>query len=173
MFKKGAFETAKDQDYDVWNLSAPYIFFKIFKFMELFDSYEVVARYGRESLNDIVPIKEFAWRRKEALDRYLVSLKFIISNSKFIIIDKETLDKFRDRVDALIKNIHLTNNMQQDQLTKSNILVIEEQKFNYILTQARNIYEDVSILLNNAGLIFRKKEDFDLDAIKSHFINIA
>jgi len=174
MYKPSPIKTElSEDDFDIYNMSSPYIFLKIFKFMTLFDSYEVIAKYGYESIDDIVPKNQIPIRRKEALDRYLTTLRITISNAKFIIKDKDTLDKLGVKIDLLYKQLDNATTTKRDGITKCEMIYINEEIFTKIIKYSREIYESLCIYMNQAGLIFKKREGFDVENIKDQFINLA
>jgi len=159
-------------EYDMWNISKYFTIEKILKYMVFFDQYETIARFGTQSINEQIPQKLIPYKRKEALERCINSLYFLISNGTYAL-SKNRFDYYLEKVTFLQNNLDKTYTETYDNIKKEHTIKFDIKKLNLVLSKARRIYEHVIIELKFAGILARKLEGFDMNEILNDFIEKA
>jgi hypothetical protein len=104
---------------------------------------------------------EIPYRRVEAINRYKDTLKIIFNNSNFIIRkgDREYYDALRKHLEFIENILEAVSFIEENQVTHTQTLVINEVHFKKCLKALQKIKEDLHTPLNNAGIIFRQSDD--------------
>lgn len=160
---------------DAWNFADGFTKIKILKILIELDLLEIYSKYGYQSIDDFkdVDTQSLPRIRVESLDRYIFALKQLIGNCQFSINDKkdkETIKEFLERLDSVEKVLDGVASIQSNELTKEDIIVINEKHFNYCFNIIKNIKDDLNIVLNKAGLIFRQSDEIDLDKLMHNIV---
>ena len=162
-----------------WNVAKPYTNDKILKWLVLIDTYQTIARFGVLHLeNDIfvnnINLKNSA--RLYATRRLIHAIRTLIQNTKFAIksADKETLEKYYDRLLKLEKNIYLLR-IEKKRGNQVIELSVNEDLFDKIITELDKMVDDINSRLNKADLIFTSTTDFDprkaKEILKGKYVN--
>jgi len=148
-----------------WNIADGFTKINVLKILIEINLYEVMAKFGKQNLEDDLIFSEIPYRRVEGFDRMIFALRQIISNCMFQI-DKDDKDKIKrlveriDLVESLSDGISTT---VTNDVTKESELKINEEHFRKCLDILSNVKEELHVLLNHAGLIFRRGEETDID----------
>lgn len=159
---------------DTWNTGGAYSFNKIFKNLDLFDSYLEVAKWGAESIEVAIGLDELYKNRSkiEALNRMVIVLRKIFDNSEFKIrredkVKFKHLEKELDEVERLIGGISDTT---YNQIMNVKSIKINEGHFKETFKSLRLIARELNVYINNAGFIFRTNEDLTKQSIYDRFV---
>jgi YesN/AraC family two-component response regulator len=131
------------------------------------DVLETIALYGTEKIGEPIMPDEVISRRVEAIYRYKDTLKIIFNNSEFIIRkeDKPSFNRMREHLDFVEKMIDGVSKVEENQVTHTQTLVINEEHFRKCLRALQQIKEDVHSPLNSAGVIFRQSDDMSFQEL--------
>jgi hypothetical protein len=151
-----------------WNTAEGFSKLNVLRLLVETNLYEILARFGRQNLEEELPPQVMANRRLEAIERFVFILNQIITNTTFAIKDRSDKDimlrlKGRiDRVEESLDGIYLdvSNDVTKEYETK-----INEKHFRLCLNILSDIKQDLFGVLNRASLIYRASEETDLDAI--------
>ena len=159
---------------DTWNVADGYTKLKILRQLILLDRWETIAQFGTEEIDEEIKFENnyIVKRRIEALQRFHSTLKQLLGNTFFAIkkTDKPLIEEYVKRLNQLNEFLATCYEEKQDQISKENILEINEKQFKYILEILQEVKEKINIPLNHAGLIFRPTEEVDLDKIMNDII---
>lgn len=153
---------------DAWNFADGFTKIKILKILIELDLLEIFSKYGYQSIDDFnnIDLTSLPRIRVESLDRYIYAMKQLIGNCKFSITDKkdkETMTEFLDRLSNVEQVFNGVATSVFNDLTKENELTINEEHFNNCFNTIKSIKDDLNIVLNKAGLIFRQNDEIDID----------
>lgn len=165
---KASGENVVSLETDAWNFADGFTKIKILKILIELDLLEIFAKYGYQSIDDYAnaDISALPRIRVEALDRYIFAMKQLIGNCKFSINDKQdkvTIQSFIERLNEVEKVMDGIAQICSNDLTKEDDIVINEDHFNNCFNTIKSIKDDLNIVLNKAGLIFRQSDEIDLD----------
>lgn len=176
MAKKGFVQVGKEGEMslgsETWNVADGYTKLKILKILIQLDRYDIIAQFGTEEIDQDLFMNldenSINKRRVEALLRFTSSLKLLIGNVKFALgKDKSDLiNSFKERIDNVNEVIENVAETYKNQVSKTFTLKINEKLFKKCLTVLQNVKDDLNFPINDAGLIFRQSEEFDLDKIQ-------
>ena len=152
---------------DIWNISAGYVNLRILKMMLECDKYEIISIYGVADIEEFLPAELKPIRRVEGLKRYKDNLKAIFENSGFVITktDRAKFEELRKNLLEVEKWLDRTYTTKMNNVAHSSSMYINENFFNYCLSELRRIKEKINTHLNNANLIFRAGDEINLDDI--------
>jgi hypothetical protein len=154
---------------ETWNIADGFTKIKILRLLIELDLYEAMSRYGYKEVDDPnYSADRVADRRVEGLDRMLFTLKQLIGNCKFSIRDKgdkQILNFFFERINNVEQVINGVARICKNDVTKEEELSVNEEHFNTCFDILREIKDELNIILNKAGLIFRQSDEVDLDKI--------
>jgi len=148
-----------------WNIADGFTKINVLKILIEINLYEVMAKFGKQNLEDDVVPSEIPYRRVDGFDRMIFALRQIITNCMFAIEkeDKEKVNKIVERIDNVEKYSDGICTITTNDVTKEVALRINEEHFGKCLDILSNVKEELHFILNRAGLIFRKGEETDLD----------
>jgi hypothetical protein len=130
--------------------------------------YEILARFGRQNLEEDLPPQVLSNRRLEAIERFVFLLSQIISNTTFAIKDRSDKDimlRLKQRIDNVEESLDGIYIDTSNDVTKEYETKINEPHFRLCLNILSDIKQDLFAVLNRASLIYRASEETDLDAI--------
>ena len=148
-----------------WNISDGFTKFDVLKILVDINMYEVMAKFGKQNLEEIVPYEEIPHKRVEGFDRMIFALRQIISNCMFQI-DRDDLDKVNrlvGRIDTVESRAGAIATEFTNGVTHERELKINEEHFRKSLDVLSDVKQDLHSILNKAGLIFRRGEETNLD----------
>lgn len=149
-----------------WNIADGFTKIKILRLLILLDIYETTALFGKQEVEELVDYKELPYKRVESFDRMLHSLKQLISNCQFAIKkdkDKKILENLSERLENVEKVKDRIAKEVTNDITKEVDLQINNEHFNNCFNVLRSIKQEINVILNDAGLIFKAGETLDLD----------
>ncbi len=158
---------------EVFNIADGFVTLNLLSLTYAITRYELISKFGSESIDEQITIKEIRdFRRKEAFDRLIELLQTLVSNTDFAVRDKTKLREIESKLDfiadkGVIERVFIS---QYDEETKTHIYEIDEQLFTLVLKQIRNIKSLLYQAMNQSSLIFKKMEEFDKDDIIESFI---
>jgi hypothetical protein len=155
-----------------WNIADGFTKIKILRLLIELDVHETIAMFGRKDMEEYVDFEDISLKRKEALNRMIFSLKQLIGNCKFSIEKKDqmAMEGFILRINNVEKVIGGIMFTYNNDVTKEVEYRINEPHFMVCFDILKDIKDEINIPINKAGLIFRKSEDVDLDAIMKNII---
>ena len=160
---------------DAWNVADGYTKLKILRQLILLDSYDTVAQFGTENLEEnvyLTPI-QINKRRFEAIERFLSTLIQLLGNVHFALKkeDFKKIDDYLARLKQLPEFIpQLYDHKDADRINDEKF-DLNEDLFKKILLILQEIKDQINIPLNKAGLIFRPTEEIDLDKIMDEIVS--
>lgn len=153
-----------------WNVAKHYSEIKIMKWLVLIDEYETIARFGTsdmlEEFNLDENFKNVA--RIKAIKRLHHAITKLIDNTIFALKKKDK-EKFTDYkkdlkvIESVIPTIEFNTINQK---AKTSAIVINEDRFIFVLETLIKINTKMLDPLNDASLIFTPVEEFDPMKIK-------
>jgi len=157
---------------EAWNIADGYTKIKILRLLIELDVHETIAMFGRKDIEDDFPDYNVALKRKEGLTRMIFSLKQLIGNCRFSIDKKDqfALDNFVERINNVENVLSGVLFTYVNDVTKEVEYIINEKHFKVCFDILKDIKDELNVPINKAGLIFRKSEDVDLDAIMKTII---
>lgn len=150
-----------------WNIADGYTKIKILRLLIELDLQETIAMFGRKDTEEMVDPMIISQRRVEGLNRMLFYLRQLIGNCKFSIEtrDKRSVTIIMERLESVEKVITGIAKVLSNEITKEEILVINEDHFRNCFNILRDIKDEMNVPINRAGLIFRKTDEIDLDSL--------
>jgi hypothetical protein len=147
-----------------WNIADGFTKINVLKPLIEINLFEELARFGYRNGEECMQ-SEIPYKRVEGFDRLMFSLRQIISNCMFQIDteDKTKIKELVDRIDLVESVAEGISTIVKNDVTKEEILKINEEHFRTCLDSLSNIKEDLHFILNRAGLIFRRGEETDID----------
>ena len=159
---------------DTWNIADGYVKIKILKLVIEVDLYETIAYFGQKDLdeNNSLPEKVINYKRVEAMTRLLFCLKQLLGNCYFSVLveDRYKLKFFTQRLDNIENVLSGIADEVYNDLTKETEIKINENHFRTCLKSLQEIKNDINVILNNAGLIFRKSDNTSIDDIMKQIV---
>jgi hypothetical protein len=154
---------------DAWNIADGFTKIKILRILIELDLNENIAMFGRKDIEEQIPEEQIPYKRVEALNRIVFSLRQLIGNCKFSIEkeknDKSIVEGFTERLKNVEKYLNGVADFTTNDVTKENELMIHENHFRKCFDILRLIKDELNFLLNRAGLIFKASDTLDLDEI--------
>jgi hypothetical protein len=151
---------------NAWNIADGYTKIKLLKILIELDLYEEMANFGFRSDDPNFNYNVVPNKRIEGLQRMIFSLRQLVGNSNFAITDKSDKEVMKglllriDNVEVVLDGI---SDISYNDVTKEEILMINEDHFMRCLKILRSIKDDLNFPINRAGLIFRKGEETNID----------
>lgn len=148
-----------------WNIADGFTKINVLKILIEINLYEVMAKFGKQNLEEQISDNEIAHRRVDGFDRMIFALRQIISNCMFQIDkdDKDKVEELIERIDFVESKAENIATTFTNDVTKEDELKINEEHFRNCLDTLSDIKKQLHFYLNRAGLIFRKGEETDLD----------
>lgn len=148
-----------------WNVADGFTKINVLKILIEINLYEVMAKFGKQNLEDDVHPSEISYRRVDGFDRMIFALRQIISNTMFQIDrdDKDKINRLVERIDRVESFSDAISTTVTNDVTKESQLIINEEHFMKSLDILSEIKQELNFILNKAGLIFRKGEETDID----------
>jgi hypothetical protein len=154
---------------DAWNIADGFTKIKILRILIDLDLNENIAMFGRKDMEEQLPEEYVPYKRVEALNRIVFSLRQLIGNCKFSIekekSDRNIVNGFTERLKNVEKYMNGIADYITNDITKENELRINEDHFRKCFDILREIKDELNFLLNRAGLIFKASDSLDLDDI--------
>jgi DNA-directed RNA polymerase subunit F len=153
------------QGSEVWNASEGISKMLILKILIEINLYEVMAKFGKQDLEQELDMRTITQNRIDGFDRLIFAERQIIQNCMFQI-DREDRDRTQRLVDRLNLVEGVANGIVSEMIndvTKETELRINEPHFRKCLDVLSNIKEELHFILNKSGLIFRKSDETNLD----------
>ena len=171
-FTKDSGEGVVSLGTQAWNIADGYTKIKILRILIELDIHETIAMFGRRDMEEIVPEDFIPHKRVEALHRMVFCLKQLIGNCKFSIDkeDKFAINNLLERIGNVEEVIQAISYEIGNDVTKERILRINEDHFKKCFNVLKDVKDELNIPINRAGLIFRRTDDVDLDAIMNSII---
>lgn len=152
---------------EVWNISDGFMKIKVLRLLIQLDLDESIAIFGRKDMEENILPEMVNIKRAEALKRIIFTLRQLMGNCKFTI-DKNQFD--RKTIKILFNRIYQVENVidgisydVSNDITKENFLMINEEHFQICFRVLRDIKDELNILIDRAGLIFRRSDEVNLD----------
>lgn len=158
-----------------WNIAQGYVVNKLLRPLCEMDKFVTIAIYGTEHIEENMnfPPEYLIQMRIQAIRRLIDTLREIITNSFFACNDKgkEVLTLLEERVAKVLEVLHGITHETTDQRTGQKVVQINEKHFNICLEELRKIKKEITIPLNDNGLIFQTSEEISLDTLKERMIH--
>jgi hypothetical protein len=159
---------------DTWNISDGYTKIKILRILIEIDLYETIAHFGYKDMDE----KDFSddeiirQKRVEALFRVCFLLKQLLGNCRFSLEKKNMrlIYTFYHRINQVEEVIDGVFEKKYDLVCKTEITTINEQHFRLCSNTLRVVKDEMNFPINDAGLIFRRSDEVDLDKIMNDII---
>lgn len=151
-----------------WNTAEGFSKLNVLRLLVETNLYEILARFGRQNLEEELPPQVMANRRLEAIERFVFILHQIITNTNFAIkdkVDKDAMLRLKGRIDLVESSLDGVYLDIANDVTKEYETKINEAHFRLCLNILSSIKEELFGVLNRASLIYRASEETDLDAI--------
>jgi hypothetical protein len=158
---------------DVWAVADGFVKIKILRLLIELDLYETIAKFGYKDNDDMYYNRmEIPERRIEAVNRVIFYLRQLIGNCEFVVKkgQKQMLSSMVDRIEQVEKVVKGIYHIYYNDITKEDKLEINEEHFKVCFDILKNIKDDLNQPLNEAGLIFRKTDEIDVDKIMKEII---
>ena len=157
---------------DVWNISDRVMASKVWIILYELDKTEKIAQFGKENMDDDIPQESIAQNRVDAMSRIPFLLRQLIGNCQFTLErkNKKLIDNFTwqiDRVESVLDGISF---FTINDITKESFLDINELHFRKCFNILRKVKDDLNTPLDEAGLIFRKTEEVDLNDLMRNVV---
>lgn len=154
---------------EAWNIAQAYTNLKILKQLVVCDKLETIALHGTEDIDDTLVAQISAellpTRRVEALTRLKDNIIQLISNVKFAIRteDKSIFESLRNRILLVDSMLDAVCYLAENQVSHIKELIVNEEWFRKMLNEMQEIKEELSVPINNAGLIFRTSDSMSFE----------
>lgn len=157
-----------------WNVADGYVKFKVLLPMMECDRYKNIAQFGTDNVLDAPQIDPNykSIMRLEALERFLQTIRKLVTNTKSLIKGKGSKEKYveiKKELEDAAEVIPLLRSVTEDQRTGNSTIRIKEEYFIQFLSNLTIVEENIIEILNKEGLIFPKSEEFDLSRITDSF----
>jgi hypothetical protein len=156
-----------------WSAAAIYSKSKIAMLLVLLDIHENVALYGTSNVEDnsnppLTP-QQIVQKRFDGIKRLSTTMRQLLGNTLFGIrkVDMWKYESFLIRIKSIQDVLDGCVYYNTNYITRREEMVINEKHFNVCFTQLQKIKDDINVILNNAGLIFRTNEDEDINKLIS------
>jgi len=151
-----------------WNIADGFTKIKILRLLIEIDLNETIAMFGKKEMDEQIDPSNISYRRVDALERVLFSMKQLIGNCNFAIDkgnDEKLIKTFMERIRNVEGVFSGIATELRNEVTKETELRINEGHFNKCFDVLREIKDELNFPINRAGLIFRQGDELDLDAI--------
>ena len=165
-----------NQETSSWNIADPYAKL-IFQGISELRGLVTIATYGVDDMaTELFVNPEIKKRNRiNALNRLIDCEREIFETAKFQCMKKK---KTKLRYEVLKKRLNFILNVisgcfsqTRDERSNTKRIEINEEHFNLCLESLRGIKEELPILLDEAGLVFPRSDDIDIQTIKERFIS--
>jgi hypothetical protein len=156
-----------------WNIADGFTKIKILRLLIEIDLYETLAMYGKRDMEEQIDYSLIPQRRYEAIDRVVFILRQLIGNCMFSIehgSDEKVVNGLLVRVQNVENVLDGCADWSRNDVTKEDLLVINEQHFRKCLNILRSIKDELNFPLNRASLIFKQSDEMDLDKIMQDIV---
>lgn len=154
---------------EAWNIAQGYVMTKVLKLTIEIDTYERLAQYGSENMDErnMMEGNVVSLRRIEGIERFASTLRQLIGNVRFAMKKDgfKTLDILKSRLETVESTLPYTYESYEDEVTHEKVVEIREDLFMNCLRILQDIKDTLNIPMNDAGLVFKASEDFDLEAL--------
>jgi hypothetical protein len=167
-FGKSSGEDVISLGTQAWNIADGFTKIKILRILIEIDLHETIAMFGKKDMEEQTPYAEIPYRRVEAFERMLFSLKQLIGNCRFSIekgVDEKTIAGLINRIDQVEEVADGIASEFINDVTKEDELRINEVHFRNCFNILRAVKDELNFPINRAGLIFRRTDEIDLDKI--------
>lgn len=157
---------------EAWSVADVYAKISIFKPLLDCTRCEMSANYGKEEMNEDIPIEVIPHRRIESLYRFVDNLRIVFENTNFIIRkeDRPQFVSLRKHLDFIEKILPAVAIEEENYLTHLKQTIINEEHFRKCLRSLQKIKEELITPLNNAGIIFRQSDQFDINDLMDELV---
>lgn len=157
----------REKEQDAWNIADGFTKIKILRQLINLDRYENLAMFGKQELEDMPDPSDIPYKRVEGMERLIFELKQVIGNCKFSIEknDMKTLDSLIKRIENVEIVINGIATLKRDFVKNEDILEINEEHFKLCFQIIRCVKDELNVLMNRAGLIFKLNDVQDIDEI--------
>jgi hypothetical protein len=172
-FGKASGEDVVSLGTQAWNIADGFTKIKILRLLIEIDLHETIAMFGKKDMEEQVPNDMIPYRRVEAFERMIFSLKQLIGNCSFSIekgADEKTIAGLSQRINQVEDVSDGVASRFINDVTKEESLVINEDHFKKCFNILRSIKDELNFPINRAGLIFRQSDEMDLDKIMNDII---
>jgi len=156
--------------YETWNVADGFVKLKILRLLIQLDRYDTLAQFGTEDvdLDGFLDSNTIAKKRVEAFQRFISTLKQLMGNVRFAFDknNKNLMESFETRINQVEEIMNRVYKEDENYVTHERVIVINEPLFKTGLGILQNIKDELNTPLNDASLIFRASDEFDLDAIQ-------
>lgn len=164
---------------EAWNVADGYTKLKILRNMILLDKYDTMSLYGTWDIEESDEVKELSAnernkRRLEGLNRFKTTLRQLLGNVQFALMQKPKIRKlihfYFQRLDNIDNYLPYVSEWKENYVTHEDVLEINEKMFKLVHSILQNIKDEINIPINQAGLIFRESDELDLDKIQKEIM---
>lgn len=156
-----------------WNIADGFTKIKILRLLIEIDLHETIAMFGKKDMEEQTENSQIPYRRVEAFERMLFSLRQLIGNCAFSIekgADEKTIAGLNERIDQVETVADGIASQFVNDVTKEDDLRINEDHFRKCFNILRSIKDELNFPINRAGLIFRQSDEMDLDKIMNDIV---
>jgi hypothetical protein len=156
-----------------WNIADGFTKIKILRLLIELDLHETIAMFGKKDMEEQTDPTNIPYRRVEAFERMIFSLKQLIGNCRFSIekgADEKTIAGMIERIEQVDAVAGGVASSFVNDVTKEESLRINEDHFKNCFNILRSIKDELNFPINRAGLIFRQSDEMDLDKIMNDII---
>lgn len=159
---------------EAWNVADGYTKLKILRNLVLLDKYDTISQFGAEDMDIDLMLEDnvLAKRRVEALNRFASTLRILIGNVKFALKkdDHDLIAFYLERLENVKKFLPYVAEENENAVTHEVEVNLNMDLFGTCLDKLQKIKEDLNFPINNAELIFRGKEETDIDKLMQDII---
>lgn len=159
---------------EVWNNANRFTNEKVMDHLSFFTYLDKIAQFGTINIDEANQMtdNQINKRRVEGLLRLHSEIKMLIEDVHFALkkADHQKVEEMLKRVNTCEEFLNKSYSLKEDAIDHEELFEIDEDKFKKILTIFQDVKSKLNTPLNNAGLIFRPSEEFDLDKIMSEII---
>lgn len=156
-----------------WNIADGFTKIKILRLLIELDLHETIAMFGKKDMEEQIPDEHLPYRRVEAFERMIFSLKQLIGNCKFSIEkgnDEKAISGMMERIEQVEEVADGIASKFINDVTKDEELRINETHFKICFDILRSVKDELNFPINRAGLIFRQSDEMDLDKIMNDIV---
>jgi len=166
--KKGTSE----EDFDAWRIGQKFTIVKFLQPLKDFNDAAKQAKYGMIPGEYIHPMYIID-NRIAGLDKMHFILKMLsydvyFSMNKYQKIKLATIKKRLNIIEKSIPNVAI---ITKDHVHHTEKKIIKEDVFNVLFDTLLDLNSSMLDMMNQAGLIFRKNEEFDLDSFMEEMVH--
>jgi len=160
---------------DAWNMADGWVKLKVLMHFVVADKLVLVAKFGAENIEDSMYLDDEskAITRIEGLNRLVTEVELIFAGSYFALkkVDKEQVNKLRERIKIAKKVMDGVRESSFDARTNRRTISINEEHFDKVIDELMKILEELATPLNNNGMIFPVSDEVDLEKMKNELIH--